>query len=66
MKNPTASQLLQYAKLKLRLQKENEKKPVNKQVTIEQIENYSKDAVSKGIVNNEGYIVEINNEFSTK
>jgi len=66
MKKPTASQLLQYAKLKLRLQKENEKKPVNKQVTIEQIENYSKDAVSKGIVNNEGYIVEIDNEFSTK
>lgn len=66
MKYKTSSDLKRFALLKLRLQKENSKKPVKKQASREQIDNFSRDAVSKGIVNDSGEIVEVNDEFLSK
>ena len=66
MKYKTSSDLKRFALLKLRLQKENSKNPVKKQASREQIDNFSRDAVSKGIVNDSGEIVEVNDEFLSK
>lgn len=66
MKYKTSSDLKRFALLKLRLQRENSKKPVNKQASREQIDNYSREAVRKGIVNDSGEIVEVNDEFLPK
>ena len=60
------SDLKKYAMLVLRLQRENNKKPTKKQATKKAIEEYSRDAVDRGIVNNEGHIVEVNDDFSPK
>ena len=66
MKYKTSSDLKRFALLKLRLQRENSKKPVQKQESREQIDNFSREAVRKGIVNDSGEIVEVNDEFLPK
>ena len=66
MKYKTSSDLKRFALLKLRLQRENSKKPVKKQASREQIDNFSREAVNKGIVNDSGEIIEVNDEFLPK
>lgn len=66
MKYKSASDLKKYALLKIRLQRENSKKPERKRASVKQIESYSRDAVDRGIVNEEGHIVEVVDEFSSK
>ena len=66
MKYKTSSDLKRFALLKLRLQRENSKKHVQKQESREQIDNFSREAVRKGIVNDSGEIVEVNDEFLPK
>ena len=66
MKYKSSIDLKKFALLKLRLQQENSKKPVPKQASKEQIENFSREAIRKGIVNDSGEIVEVNDEFLPK
>ena len=66
MKYKSPAQLKRYALLKLRLQRENSKKPEKRRASALAIEKYSRDAVERGVVNDEGHIIEVNDEFSPK
>ena len=66
MKYKSASELKRYELLKMRLQRDNLKKPENRRASRKQIEDYSRDAVSRGIVNEEGHIIEVSDDFSPK
>ena len=66
MKYKSASDLKRYGLLKLRLQRDNAKRPERKRASVKQIEQYSREAVERGVVNEEGHIVEVDHEFSPK